>query len=57
MPVVINEFEVAPPPPKGEAAGKQAAQNTGPTLTPALMQEIERAIYKKQERIHRLTAY
>jgi hypothetical protein len=57
MAVVINEFEMAPVAAKEEAAGQQSSQSGTPQLTPDLLRAIEEAFHKKQERLHRLTAY
>ena len=57
MAVVINEFEMASAAVKEEAAGQQPGQSGASPLTPELLREIEEALHKKQERLHRLMAY
>jgi hypothetical protein len=57
MAVVINELEMAPVATKEEAARQQLSQGGTPPLTPDFFREIEEAFHKKQERLHRLTAY
>lgn len=57
MAVVINEFEMAPVATKEGPAGQQLSQSEMPPLTPDLLREIEKAIQKKRERLHRLMTY
>jgi hypothetical protein len=56
MPVVINEFEVAPAPPaRSESSGKAAQESSAPS--PQMVREIEKAFLSDQRREHRLAAY
>ena len=61
MPVVINDFEVAPAPPPAAAppaaqAGAGGAQDTDPSQ-PESMRKIERVMRVAHERRRRLAAY
>jgi hypothetical protein len=58
MPVVINEFEVAPAPPPSTQRGESgsASSNAQPS-TPQKKEEIERVMGEQRERLARVRAY
>lgn len=55
MPVVINEFEVAVPPPPAPAAQSETAPQQQPPAPSA--QEIERIARRQEERCARVRAH
>ena len=60
MPVVINELEVTPAPlgQTQSSSGGAGSNPEGPAaIKPDTLREIEKAMRRKHERTHRLTAY
>ncbi len=63
MPVVINEFELAPTRGPEEATGQannpagEAGQAAAPKTAPAPVQDVERIIRRQRARLLRVAAY
>lgn len=57
MPVVINEFEVVPEPPKNDNQAAAKKEEKGASEQPPTDHEVKRMIERRAERLERVSAH